>query len=647
MKFPIIEIDNFLAITQAKISLADRGLVAIQGENKSDTSADSNGAGKSSIADALCWAWYGTTARGASGDEVINDNAGKNTRVLSTLLDDDGMTYTITRYRKHTKGKNRLELSSFDGIKTVDLTKGTDKMTQVEATRIIGSSLDVFAGSIYAGQERMPDLPNMTDKALKVLIEEAAGVTVLEEAYKASRQAVIGREAELTIARTSIHGEEKSIEGLQEQIVNLNMDKDRIAEANAVRCKELTTIVLERVTDIKNMDVDIALFDPAAIINAIAESDDKIANVGKEQKFLNDQRAKVAEVKTRVSLCSSNLVSTTELMAKDEAKRDALASTVGSPCPDCGRPITESEIAARKTSIQKNIDESGQWIKNEAEKLERIKVVLAEVTKIADDFEAQMTDISEEQIVRSTMQTRKEEHDRLVGIRSSSLTAAQANKAEIETIRSSINPITPQIERVTKQIEAQTNNLNALKKAAEVLDADLEVDRQVVRVFAPNGARSRILDEVTPFLNAQTAKYLSVLSDGNISATWSTVVPTKKAGEYKEKFTIEVVNDKGGKSFKTISGGEKRKVRISTALALQDLVATRATKPIDLFIGDEIDDALDGAGLERLMTILEEKASEKGSVFIISHNELTDYIKNILKIEKKVSGETEVTEITV
>ena len=63
------------------------------------------------------------------------------------------------------------------------------------------------------------------------------------------------------------------------------------------------------------------------------------------------------------------------------------------------------------------------------------------------------------------------------------------------------------------------------------------------------------------------------------------------------------------KSFQTLSGGEKRKVRIACSLALQDLVSNRASKNIDLFIGDEIDDALDTAGLERLMGILESKSS--------------------------------------
>jgi DNA repair exonuclease SbcCD ATPase subunit len=161
-------------------------------------------------------------------------------------------------------------------------------------------------------------------------------------------------------------------------------------------------------------------------------------------------------------------------------------------------------------------------------------------------------------------------------------------------------------------------------------------------VFSPTGVRAFLLDEVTPFLNDQTAKYLGTLTDGHITATWTTLVKTAK-GELREKFSIEVTSASAGETFKSISGGEKRKVRIACALALQDLVGRRASKPIELFIGDEIDDALDNAGRERLMTILEEKARDRGSVFVISHSDLKDWIRNTITV-KKVDGKSTVEE---
>ena len=113
--------------------------------------------------------------------------------------------------------------------------------------------------------------------------------------------------------------------------------------------------------------------------------------------------------------------------------------------------------------------------------------------------------------------------------------------------------------------------------------------------------------------------------------------------ELREKFNIDVQNDKGAKSFKGLSGGEKRKVRLATMLALQDLVASRASKPIDLYIGDEIDDALDTAGLERLMVILERKARERGTVLVVSHADLRDWIDNVCTVTKQTTGISDIT----
>jgi DNA repair exonuclease SbcCD ATPase subunit len=127
--------------------------------------------------------------------------------------------------------------------------------------------------------------------------------------------------------------------------------------------------------------------------------------------------------------------------------------------------------------------------------------------------------------------------------------------------------------------------------------------------------------------------YLGTLSDGNILATWQTLTRNGK-GELKEKFTIDVTSITGGLDFKSLSGGEKRKVRLATAMALADLVSSRATKPIDLLIADEVDDAVDSSGLERLMVVLEQKAQERGTLFVISHNDLASYIRQTLTIRK-------------
>jgi DNA repair exonuclease SbcCD ATPase subunit len=233
-----------------------------------------------------------------------------------------------------------------------------------------------------------------------------------------------------------------------------------------------------------------------------------------------------------------------------------------------------------------------------------------------------------------------------------------AQEAEIERLRQvakqaaerwqhaqqQVNPFTPMIDAHKANIEEREKQVEAAKQTALAAIEDEQYAQAVVTVFAPAGVRARRLDEATPFLNQRTAHYLGSLADGAIEAFWTTLTENKSKKELLEKFSVTVEKvGVGSGSFKNLSGGEKRKVRLACALALQDLVATRAAKSLDLFVGDEIDDALDDAGLERLMGVLEEKARDRGTVLVISHNDIKDFVRKTIQVTK-VNGQATVVQ---
>ncbi|CHM11360.1 chromosome segregation protein [Salmonella enterica subsp. enterica serovar Typhi] len=207
-------------------------------------------------------------------------------------------------------------------------------------------------------------------------------------------------------------------------------------------------------------------------------------------------------------------------------------------------------------------------------------------------------------------------------------------RTDVNRIMAEVNPFLAVIKRHEDNLAANKSNHAVLKKELKSIQEQALLLEKARQVYSPAGVRSHILTSVTPFLNIRTAEYLNTLSDGNIVAEWSTMETTKK-GEYRDKFNISVTKTGSSKSFQTLSGGEKRKVRIACSLVLQDLVASRASKNIELFIGDEIDDALDTAGLERLMGILEAKARERGTVMIISHKEMKSWFRETITVEVK------------
>lgn len=645
MKIHSVEIRNFMSIGSASITLADRGLCLIQGENLDDSSADSNGAGKSSVAEAICWALYGATARGEDTDAVVNTKAGKDCRVCVTI-EDDGKLYAVARHRKHKTGKNAVHLHSVDGPTSTydaDLTLGTDKLTQERIEKLIGCSYEVFAGSIYAGQEKMPDLPAMTDKNLKALIEEASGSTILEAAYAEAR-------THLTAVKTGYTSAVAAVERLQEKVEDAKkasldfLERDR--DWKDKRAEEIRQAKAALATEVAAIKKDRATIDEDALArmrDQIAAIDARLAAVVDEQVKLRDYDKAIAEMTAKiVHLKGAQKLIHNEIVQIDRA-HFAAHDRLGEPCSECARPLTETEIGPLKTALQARREKYVEQNAATIDALEAAQVSLEKLTETRDAFAASMTDVSHEASQRAAIASgiaALEAKQRDIATR---VESAKRTKEMLERLVAEKSPFEALIDQAG---EAHDRHIKDLKvaEAAVAANAELVEDAEaVVKVFGPAGVRARILDEVTPFLNDQTAKYLGVLSDGNITATWSTLVKTAK-GDLKEKFSIEV-EAAGGKTFKAISGGERRKVRVATALALQDLVARRATKPIDLFIGDEIDDALDDAGLERLMTILEEKAKERGSVFVISHRSLRDWISNVIKVVKKDGQATVVEEV--
>lgn len=645
MKILKLQINNFLVLTEASVSLEDRGLILIQGANNADSSANSNGAGKSSIADALCWAIYGTTARGETGDAVVNNTAKKNTRVEVVILD-DMTTYRIVRHRKHKTGKNAVHVFMDDGLTgEKDLTKGTDKLTQDVIDKIIGASLDVFTGSIYAGQEKMPDLPSMTDKMLKVLIEEAAGINALEDAYKRARENAGAAKVDLTNAQSQLSNLQGMLtmrENQLQQFVQAEQDWDVRRQQTM---KDLSDSARMAIDDAKRLQTEAPQAEIDRLTNVIQQIDAKIAAVGQEQSQLQALSSAMHRAQMESASAAKHLLNTQNVAATLKQRVDQIDHKIGCPCGECGRPLTAAELATARANAEASLLKAEAEVTSAMTAADVAESAAQAAEKAHDAFKLGMTDVSAEAAQRASCEAQRATLMQKDQQRQQVMAKAKDAIDTITKLKAETSPFAGQIANQKNLIDTTKAEIDKLTGLVTVKQANFDLENEVVRVFSPAGVRARVLDEVTPYLNAQTSKYLSILSDGNIMAEWSTLTMSK-AGEMKEKFSIDVTSGISAQTFKGLSGGEKRKVRVATALALQDLVATRATKPIDLFIGDEIDDALDASGLERLMIILEDKARERGTVMVISHNELKDEIRNVLTVERSSSGETKILETT-
>ncbi len=82
----------------------------------------------------------------------------------------------------------------------------------------------MFVAAVLAGQDRMPDLPGMTDKNLKVIVEEAAGTTVLEKGHKVALAACNEAKLNLIAANQGVTNALGWLEAARHQVEDAVLD---------------------------------------------------------------------------------------------------------------------------------------------------------------------------------------------------------------------------------------------------------------------------------------------------------------------------------------------------------------------------------------------------------------------------------------
>lgn len=631
MKFLTLEVENFMALANAKVELDQRGLVLIQGVNAGDSSAASNGAGKSTLMNSLMWCIYGETSHGVKGDDVLSTGHEKNCRVKVTI-EDEGKRYAIIRHRKHKEYKNRLIVRGEDG----DMTKGKDSLTQEFVERLIGASKEVFMASIYASQEAMPDLPGMSDKNLKTIVEEAAGVDRLTKAYAIARERANAAAARMETTKTKMDACLSLVESAQNELESAKTsseawERDRSERLDVARADLVGAEVTLTEVEMELRSLPEQIRDTE---NSIGKEREKLASKEEHDAKLVKVRGAITDIRASIRITENIQKEAMQRARAFKVKAEEVNTKVGEPCPTCGKAYCVEDLSTVKESFVEQARSEISQAQASATSVAKYQEHLEKALKIESSLVASTPDVSAiisriEQLTKELGTLRHREKE-VVAVEA---LVARA-RSEVDRITKETNPFLAVIKRHEESLAANKSNYGVLKTELKNIQEQVLLLDKARQVYSPAGVRSHILTSVTPFLNAQTAEYLNTLSDGNIVAEWSTMESTKK-GEWRDKFNISVRKIGASKTFQTLSGGEKRKVRIACSLALQDLVASRASKNIELFIGDEIDDALDTAGLERLMGILEAKARERGTVMIISHKEMKSWFRETITVEVK------------
>ena len=150
---------------------------------------------------------------------------------------------------------------------------------------------------------------------------------------------------------------------------------------------------------------------------------------------------------------------------------------------------------------------------------------------------------------------------------------------------------------------------------------DLTADQPYLEFWAdawgPKGVKSFVFDGVAMFLNSAVRRFSDVLLGGDIEVKFHTQRQLKGGG-VAEDFHITALNSVGSDLYASKSAGERQRVDLCVALALQTLARQRAKTSTQLLVMDEICTNVDAVGEDLVYTLLRMLAKDV-PVYLVSH----------------------------
>jgi DNA repair exonuclease SbcCD ATPase subunit len=452
--FKSISIRNMLSFGNAEsvIDLDGQGTVEVTGQNLDK--GGSNGAGKTTIINALCYALYNKPFDNISLQRLINStNATKNTQMeVRLIFEKDGVEYDIYRARGE---EYRIEVRK-DGE---DITPGkgvyeTDDMI----LEIIGISYELFTKTIiFSGNS--PAFLQLPIAAQRLQIEELFKITMLSDKAKLLKEKIKTTEADIKIAEAIV----------KQQEVAIDLHKKHVREAND-RLTRWDTVRLQEIADINET------------LAKIAEMDFEGEQALHDEKAQLQQRgaylaAKLLPTRKDRSILTADV---TRLMKEQENLEDA-------QCPYCSQPFHGAED--RLVEIISALEEKGS-------KLLEVEDTITELEAEEDERKDRLGKVNK--LIKHT------DLNELLEARTNS-TVLRKKAEELSLAKN------PHTEALEKLVAEGCDSVNTTK--VDQLRRRVDHQQFLLKLLTDKNSflRRRIINKSIPFLNERLNFYTNAL----------------------------------------------------------------------------------------------------------------------------------------
>lgn len=587
--------ENFRSFKKFDFQIKE-GLWVVKGANKDDTASDSNGSGKSTLfCDSIIWCLTGNIVNGLeSEDDVVNLKTKKDC-LVEVVMNDNGRITKVTRTRKHSQYKNNLMLE-IDGQ---SLSAHRIKDTQDRVNQILKITPALLKSTIIMAGDITNRFSELTPKDRISLLESVRDYKVwsdFREESKVSLNDFLTRISNLKTENTNKEGQLQAISGFIEQLSN-NYKAELAKQFDQNEIDRLQS-ELEILMSSERNDEEITL--TKSIIKEKTEEANKLASEhNKAVTELNNLYTESSNVKYKINTAQRDIQQYTKLLTTD------------SVCPTCGQKVVMSDEKRRELMMSLA---STKKAFIEASAADRLLTEKIKSTAVAEPVE--LVNLRNEMNRLSLKVQELEFNDRAISDKILSLKSnIKALTDNMLSHNERINNIISQINQYKEQVKLLTKEISDNKESLDALDVERDAYQFFYDSLGPKGnLRPYLLRKDIAYLNNVLQYYTARLySDCTIKLT----VPTIESN----KIDIVFENRNGlVKSVSMLSKGERKRLDLCIQFAIYDLVKSTAMFDTNILILDEIFESLDVAGINHVVSMLEERSETVPSIYVITHN---------------------------
>lgn len=451
LRFKELQIRNFLSFGNQLVSidLSNIGSTLIQGENIDASS--NNGAGKTTIINALCYSLYNKPFDSISLQKLINQtNNSKNTLMEVRLVFEKGNDeFEVYRCR----GENfTIQIMMNGEDVTLDSVAENDKFIE----EIIGMSYELFTKIIIFSGNSTPFLL-MPVSQQRNQIEELFNITLLTEKALVLKEKIRQSEADINVQEAIIKQQVNAVKLYDQQLASA---RQRVEQWESNRNN--TVSALKRAME---------AFQP---IDMEAE------------KALHEQieelRGIITKTTANISVLSSDKIATDNKIKDIERQ---ITHLLDAKCPYCLQSFADADADAKIAEIQAGYELSLSKAAEINDKLQKFKTEQSEAESLLADLRAK---------------ARYPSYAAAVSAQAEAATAQQRIDEQLNAQNPHIDALTDLEQHAAAPVGY--DDLNALKK-------ELEHQQFLLKLLTDKNSfiRRKIINKTIPFLNSRLVHY--------------------------------------------------------------------------------------------------------------------------------------------